>query len=611
MALKPAHLQWSDGSTLRSVDFDDIYFQPQQGPEESYYVFLEQNRLPQRFAAAPAEGMRIAELGFGSGLNFLLTAQLWHKHQPVAPLLYVSIEKHPIPVDDLRRIFAFWPELREYAAPLLEQYPPLVEGFHHLRFLDNKIHLMLCFGDVAEVLPELTGTFDAWYLDGFSPAKNPAMWEEKLFPLIAARTKPGGTLTTFSSAGAVRRGLQAAGFTVEKTAGFGCKRDMTAAKMPATAWHHPSPQKRVVVLGAGLAGASVAFACAQKGLDVTVIDRQSGAAQETSGNPVSVVYPKLTIDKSPLGIFYQHGFCFTRALAAALKLPSWNPCGVINLNTCDEDERRHQTLAASGDWPEEYMVYEETEAGMGLRLPLAGYLSPPELCRRMLDHPKIKTVFSTEVSALETLDYDAVVLALGNNTKIFPVTAWLPLHSRRGQMTYLKATPQSEKVTRIICHEGGISPPVNGIHYAGATFQHEEPGLPDLRDCDHREMLARLNKYNPELGFTAADVVGGRAGYRATTPDHMPIIGPCPDYAAFMEIFAGLRIGKNTATEGKFVDRLYIATGFGGQGLPGAPLAGEIVACQISGDPLPVPASLMPYLAPERFILRDLKRGKI
>lgn len=609
LTLKPAHLQWSDDGTLRSVDFDDIYFQPKQGPAESHYVFLEKNGLPERFAAPPEGSFRIAEMGFGSGLNFLLTAQLWRKTAPAAArLTYISIEKHPIPITDLKRIFAFWPELQEYAAPLLEQYPPLIEGFHHLHFLKERIHLMLLFGDVADRLHELTGRFDAWYLDGFSPAKNPAMWEGKLFPLIAARTQPGGTLSTFSAAGSVRRGLESAGFSVEKIDGFGVKRDMTVATMKA-----PSPSKErgnhrsITVLGAGIAGASVAFALAQKGYHVTIIDRQPAPAQETSGNPVSIACQKMTVAASAAGTFNQCGFFYTRSLVTALKLPSWTPCGVIHLDLSAEDAERHQKLAAQGE-NSGHLQYDK-----GLYQPLAGFLSPPELCRALLSHPNITTQYSTPVSSLREIDSDIVIIALGHASKDFEETKWLPLQSLRGQLTFLKPTPQSEKISRVVCHEGYITPPVGGIQYIGATFQREEPDVPALRHEDHLENMGKLDSNIPGLGFSGTDILGGRAGYRSTTPDSLPVIGACPDYDSFVSAWQQWPPYKREVTfkfssEGSGV---YLSTGFGSHGVSATTLAGEMIACLISGDPLPVPQSLMASLAPERFIIRDLKRGKI
>jgi tRNA 5-methylaminomethyl-2-thiouridine biosynthesis bifunctional protein len=599
LALKPAPLQWSEDGILRSADFGDIYFQPQKGPEESYYVFLEQNHLPERFKEA--RNFCIAELGFGTGLNFLLTAKLW-REKTRSELFYAAIEKHPLRREDLKRVLSFWPDIAADAEALLAQYPPMMEGFHHIRL--PGVHLMLLFGDVTDVLPQLSGKFDAWYLDGFAPAKNPDMWSDNLFPLIAARTKAGGTLATFSAAGGVRRGLEQAGFTVEKTKGFGVKRDMTVARMAGEQAKYTP--KKVTVLGAGIAGASAAYALAQKGHYVTVIDRHERAAAETSGNPAGIVYPKLTVDLSPTSSYHEHGFNFTCNLATTLNLPSWMPCGVLHLDTSLEDKKRHQVLAQSGRWPEDFLRYEE---GKGLFQPTAGYLSPPEFCRALLNHKNIEVVFNCEAS-LEA-ESDAIVIALGYGSKNFKETAWLPLQAVRGQVSYLKPTEASRGMKHVICHDGFITPIIDGLHYAGATFRKEDPAAPDVRDSDHRENLQKLNQALPDFNFSEKNIAGGRTGWRATTPDKLPLIGALPNYNRFTSDFAGLRTGKKITEGGSFIDRLYLSTGFGAHGLTDAPLAGEIIACLISETPLPIPASLLPALAAERFILRDLKRKNI
>lgn len=605
MTLKPASLQWSEDGVLKNADFDDIYFQRKQGVAESDYVFLEKNRLRERFSGAK-DVFRIAELGFGTGLNFLLTAQLWRETAPPdARLFYVSAEKHPLLPEDLKKIHDFWPELRTFAAPLQEQYPPLIEGFHHLHFQDDRIHLILLFGDVKDTLPDLTGSFDAWYLDGFSPEKNPEMWDEKLFPLIAAHTKPGGTLSTFSAARSVLDNLEKSGFKTEKIKGYGVKRVMTVAQMP-DALAQPEKEKRgVTILGAGISGASAAYALAQKGYKVTIIDRQPAPAQETSGNPVSIACQKMTLDISPAGTFNQHGFFYTRALVTALKLPSWNPCGVIHIDMSEEDSDRHKKLAQRGE-ADGHLRYEG-----GLYQPLAGFLSPAELCRALLSHPNITAKYSTSISSLEDAGSDIVVIALGHGSKDFKETEWLPLHSLRGQLTFLKPTKQSEKISRVICHEGYITPPVGDLQYIGATFQKEEPDVPMLRREDHLENMGNLEKNIPGLGFSESDIEGGRAGYRSTTPDRLPAVGACPDQPSFTEASRTRRPGRREYEPGKYIDGIYLSTGFGSHGVSATTLSGEIVACLISGDPLPVPESLMEYLLPERFILRDLKRGKV
>lgn len=607
MALKPARLQWPENSalgddSLRSLDFGDIYFQ-QESMAESRHVYLNGNRLSERFQEART--FHIAEMGFGTGLNFLLTADMWGKTAPLSHLYYAAIEKHPIEREDLARIYAAWPELKLFTDDILVQYPPMIEGFHHLYFPAARIHLTLLFGDAADMLPELVGNFDAWYLDGFAPPKNPDMWQDDLFKQIFAKTKAGGTLSSFTAVGQVRRGLKAAGFHVKKVKGFGKKWAMTVGYKPLTA-HVPSKarEENIFILGAGLAGCSTARALAEKGRKVTVVDRRSSCAQEASGNPVGVLYPKLTVAVSPAGQFHSHGFCHTRTLLQVLPVPSWNACGVAHLDLNAEEAERSLALVERNGYPPDFaqvitQAYDVTGLNIpqsALYQPTAGCLSPAEFCAALLDHPNITTVFSSTVTHLNTFS-GIVVIALGNASNIFPETAWLPLQSLRGQISMVADTAISRRLKTVVCHDGFITPSINGLHCVGATFQKESPENPILRDEDHAENLARLRRNIPILDLST--VAGGRAGYRATTPDRLPLIGSCPDYESFLR------------KENQSIEGLYITAGFGAHGLSGAPLAGEIIASFIVGDPLPVPQSLMRHLLPERFILRDLKRGKI
>ncbi len=597
MALKPANVQWSEDGTLTSLDFGDVYFQRKRGLGESRYVFIEKNRLEERLTAQKNGSFHIAELGFGTGLNFLLTAELFSKiAKPDARLVYVSIEKHPIRKEELERIHAYFAELAPFSAALQQQYPPLIEGFHRLSFLNGRISLLLAFGDVAEVLPQMSGTFDCWYLDGFMPAKNPGMWGDDLYRLIYERTKQGGTLSTFSAVGDLRRGLKACGFEVKREKGYAYKYHMTVAKKPAVDEETAPHTKRALVAGAGIAGCSVAYALALRGYAVTIVDRFPRAAASTSGNPVGIVYPKLTVDTSPLGMYHSHAFCFTRNLLQNIGLPSWRPCGVLHLDMNDEDRQRTKNLVERQQYPEDFVQRVQE----GLFQPTAGYLSPPEFCNRLLQHPNITPVFESEME-----DYfhdfinDTVIIAQGFDSTMHAETTWMPLETLRGQMSYLKETKASANLKMVVCHDGYITPSVSGMHYIGATFSKEQPSSPVLREEDHDENVGKLCKALPQFGFRREDVTGGRTGYRTATPDKLPMIGPCPDYDAFMK------------RENAYLPNLYVTTGFGAHGMTGAPLAGEILACLIAGEPLPVPQALYDHLKPERFILRDIKRKKI
>lgn len=614
MALKPARLQWSDDGQLRSLDYGDVYFQLKKGLDESRYVYLDGNKLHDRFAKTKG-AFHIAETGFGSGLNFLLTAQLFAQAAPPdARLVYASIEKHPVARTDLETIYAHFGELSPWSQPLLEQYPPLIEGFHTLHFMNGRIRLILLFGDIADVLPQLHGKFDAWHLDGFAPKYNPDMWTENVYAQVAARTKPGGTVASFSSAGHVRRGLAAAGFDVKKVKGFGFKWSSTTATMPGEPAPALSPQK-IAVLGAGIAGCSAAHALATRGHSVTLIDRHDGAAQETSGNPAGIVYPKLTADASPMGVYHAHAFSFTRSLLAGLKLPSWRACGVTHLDMSDDEAQKTRQILDNNAFPPDYA---QACAG-GYHQPMAGFLSPRDFCARLADHPNILKKFAAAVENIEqTVNgwkilgsaYDAVVIALGNHSKYFPHTKWLPLQSLRGQITMLKPTALSAALEKVICHEGYITPLQDGLHCIGATFQKEDAALSETRAADDLENLKNLKETLPQFGFDETHICGSRSGYRATTPDKLPMAGACADYATYVAANPQVRGGAPVA-ETPRLGALYISTGFGAHGMTGAPLAGEMIAAEISGDPLPVPASLAERLLPERFIARALKRKEI
>ena len=231
-----ADIEWDENGTPVSAHFDDPYYSRVDGPAETRHVFLAGNGLPQRWQNEA--DFTIAELGFGTGLNFLETLIHWQAHMQAhmqvhrqarrqaqsgkGHLTYVAFEKFPMPQADLARALGQWQGLCEHAAPLIAHWPPQT-GWSRQIF--GSVTLELAIGDANDMLQTWSGSGDAWYLDGFSPAKNPDLWGEALMREVAERTAPGGTFATFTAAGWVRRNLQAAGFSVEKMPGFGRKRE--------------------------------------------------------------------------------------------------------------------------------------------------------------------------------------------------------------------------------------------------------------------------------------------------------------------------------------------------------------------------------------------------
>ena len=226
-----ANIQWQESihckETPYSLDFNDVYFNSVNGLQETEYVFIEHNQLKQRFATLENSTFTIIETGFGTGLNFLAIAAYWLAlAPPSATLHYISIEKFPLALADLTRSHACWPQFAAISSELLQQYTNIAAGNNVFSIAEGRIQLALQLDDILLALPLISQKADAWLLDGFAPAKNNEMWSEKVFQHMARLSKPNTTFATFTSAGEVKRGLQAVDFEVKKHAGFGKKREM-------------------------------------------------------------------------------------------------------------------------------------------------------------------------------------------------------------------------------------------------------------------------------------------------------------------------------------------------------------------------------------------------
>ncbi len=217
-----ATVAWNEQGTPVSTRFDDPYFSLDNGLEETRHTFLSGNNLPARFAP----GFQIAELGFGTGLNMLATLIAFRAAGSPGPIRFTSFEAFPMHADEIARALTAFPEAEAVAAPFLEAW---AQG--ETRFDLGGFEVEVIIGDARETLPLWPGQADAWFLDGFSPAKNPELWSEELMQAVGTHTAPDGTAATYTAAGFVRRGLEAAGFTVTRQPGFGRKRHMTVAQM--------------------------------------------------------------------------------------------------------------------------------------------------------------------------------------------------------------------------------------------------------------------------------------------------------------------------------------------------------------------------------------------
>ena len=216
-----AELEWRDGDVPVSTQFGDPYFSMENGLAETMHVFLAGNDLPGRFH----NGFHIAELGFGAGLNLLAALKTWRDARTPGVLQYTTFEAYPMTADEMCRAQKAFPDL----SALGEELAPFL-GAEEASFSLPDLQFTLIRGDARRTLPNWQGHADAWFLDGFSPARNPELWGASLLAEVGAHTAPGGTAATYTAAGFVRRGLAAAGFEVSRVPGYGRKRHMTCGR---------------------------------------------------------------------------------------------------------------------------------------------------------------------------------------------------------------------------------------------------------------------------------------------------------------------------------------------------------------------------------------------
>lgn len=644
-ALRPARIDWSQG-VPQAPDFGGARFFPcDGGPEASDRVFLAPNRLPERFAALSANtGFTLVEAGFGSGLNCLCTLDLWQRGSRQGWLHYIGLEQFPFTRADLARAHAAWPGLANVAMELQQHYPALVAGFHRICLPERRVTLTLCFGDIAELLPRLAARVDAWFLDGFSPECNPAMWSAPLLRTMAALSHDGSTFATSTAAGQVRPGLEAAGFCVETGHCGKLLQGRRARPLPPAPPARPwlarpalvGSRRQACVIGAGVAGAHTARRLALRGWDVTVLEKDR-VANAGSGNPAAVVYGRLAGSGKALDDFSQQAWLQTlRELAQDTGPDSpWHACGILQLAVGNQADLA-RALTGQCLPPEVVRQLTAAEAAdvagvplqhAALHYPGGGWLEAARYCRRLLEHPRITLRETTHVCGLQQttagwrlLDAEGaclqetpvLIVATAGAAREFPQLADLPLNTIRGQVSLAPPSPASAALRTLICHDGYLTPALPGTgHCLGATFQ---PGCSDttLRQEDHAENRALLAEVLPGLAASLAPESEwqGRAALRCQSPDYLPLVGPVAARQQFLDSYAGLRDGKVKAYPPlPALPGLYVNVAHGSKGFSQALLAAEILASELGGEPAPVSTAVLDALHPMRFRARELRRA--
>ncbi len=600
-----ARLERTADGTPFSAHFQDVYHSTQGGVAQSRHVFLAGNGLPERWQGR--DRFVILETGFGLGVNFVAAWDAWRR-DPKRParLHFVSVEGEPFTREDLAAALAPFAGLEGLAQALVTAWPPPLAGFHRMHFDGGNVILTLLLGPARETLPQLVAEVDAFFLDGFSPAKNPGIWSPEVVRELARIAAPGATLATWTVAGGVRTALADAGFRVEKREGFGAKREMLAGAFEARAAKPGGKRERkAAVIGAGLAGTITAERLASRGWHVDLVD----AREERSTSAVGLVRPIANLRDAVNAQVSRSAFLYALQHYGALQSEGfplvWNRSGVLQLAGDEEEASRFAAIAKSHGYPAAFLEFVDADRaaalagrevrGPGWWFPEGAWVAPESLAVASLARAgdKVKRRMGREVARLEregsawrALDAndrviaEAAVMVLANaaDAKRLLPEARLTLACVRGQVTYLPPAPRRASLERIVSGSGYVAPVPDGGHCVGASYHHDDFD-PAVRAADHRENLHRAEAMLP--GFTEGVhpmELSGWTGFRTTVPDRLPIFG-------------------STAVEG-----IHCATGLGSRGLLWAPLGAELLASHLEDEPLPLPRDMAGAISPRRFL---------
>ena len=613
--LQTAELDWEIVDDIEipiSKQFGDVYFSKDNGLLETRHVFLNGNDLTERLSQLhDYQYFCVGETGFGTGLNILTLWQLWqqvrldnHSHLHV-----VSVEKFPLNKADLIRALNVWTELKPLAEKLIQQYPLPIAGCHRLSFPEERFSIDLWLGDAQDIFPTIpkTQTVNAWFLDGFAPSCNPDMWQANVLDHMVRLSDFGTTFASFSVAGVLKRGLKQHGIQISRPRGFGHKREMLKAiwldtsqtetqsqdsetTIAAPPKSETSKQRKIAIIGAGIAGLSSAWAFAQRGHQVTIYE-QNEPLSGASGNPLALLNPKLC----PIEQAHEHlmTLSWQHALNFYPQFKAFRPIQVQQIALKNADE----LSGLVEQYPENVLTanttlecFPETEFP-SLTLHQAGAVSPHQLRDEILQHANIR-IEKVKISRLESTDsqvtlwQDQQIIAITDHAIVccakqsaelfenYPV-----LKPIRGQVSWVENSQRPLALDQAYSYGGYCMQLDTAQLILGASFYPNRDDAEVLTE-DHVHNYQLIHSVFPEYaqGLPSVDTWQGRASVRAQSLDYLPLVGKIQN-----------------------LGQIYTFAGLGSKGFLFAPLCSEILAALILGELCPVPQSLLDKLNPQRF----------
>ncbi len=560
-SVKPAEIEWRNGLPF-STEFDDVYFSIHGAVEESQHVFINGNNLIDDWKNKSQNIYRIAELGFGSGLNFFNTVQHWLAHQATSKinveqtqqdLHYIAIEKRPFSLKDFKQSCLIWPEFSDITEQLITNYPSQTYGRHQIYFKKWNIILTLLFMPVEDALEDLVQEsayqqnktkIDHWFLDGFAPTKNNSMWGPKTARQIAKLSRIGTRLATYSVAASVKSPLVQAGFKITKKKGFAKKREMLTAVYESpiegqtTAKFinikHQSPwfniqtknsnetntEERIAIIGGGLAGCTTAYLLTQKGFKCDLFETRSGIAQAASGAAAGIFHPQLTSDMNINSQFNWLAYMSLLRFLSSLDEKESNRILLsLGVERFLESEKTAKKLyQLSNVLGLDHWIRRKTNQPTNNRsvfFPHSAVIDIAEYCNLLISkisEEQIEIKTNTQITDIrnddqrwclstpkQTYRYQQIIFTGGAKSQLLDPLNITATNTTRGQTCYFQSETMAKKIKNTLCEQVYVVPRKDNCFHLGTTFDSFQDDQLNL--CSQNELLIRTADFLKTLNY--------------------------------------------------------------------------------------------------------------
>jgi len=635
---------WIDNTHLYSEEFEDIYFNTENGIAESEYVFIDANNIANRFANNSLERFTLLELGFGTGLNFLNTLKHWQSSTKADStwLDYIAIDKYPLTAQEINQALLVFPSLKSELALLLASYggaapqykPKLISEL----WVTENVRLTYIPFDVADAIKHIIkhwSVLDAIYLDGFAPSKNPDMWSSDHYQQLSKICSSNTTFSSFTAAGTVRKGLQDAGFVVQKQKGYGQKREMILGHYGKQSvinstgtppWFKPASfeqsqmvtpngtDSKTLIVGGGIAGLSTAFHLAKTGKEIVLIDSQK-IASGASGNRAGLAYPQFDINLSPMSHWsinaYEEACNFYREID-----PNFTVHKVVNIELQESAKFSAKRLDELSQLEEltEIITFKSGKYWLsGIQV------EPNKLCHKIKEHfirseLPVKVIENCQIKNM-TFDDGQYKVCLSNGKQgQFDYVIYCSGKDAR-QLDECLKLGTDEKWGQVNVFDTPVNHPISAKHYflpvgantlVGASYHKSMPDK--LTRQQVNDVLS--NSLLEQTHLKQLNDISSRVSCRMTTMDRFPMIGGFPEFDQFQQaycyLYKGLRYSDYPCCPYK--SNALINVGYGSRGFSHAPWGAQFITKLIT---LPGYSSAFSQLVhPSRFIISSLKRSQ-